>query len=57
MVNNNYKEWNKIAFIHWVDKALDVALSKRNMNGFKVTRIWPNFNPKAMDGRTKANEL
>jgi len=58
MVNNNYKEQNKIALINWVDKALDVTLSKRNIkNGFKVTRSWPNFNPKAMDGRTKLNEL
>jgi len=58
MVNNNYKERNKIVLINWVDKALDVVMSKRNIkNGFKVTRIWPNFNPKVMDGRTKPNEL
>jgi hypothetical protein len=58
MVNNNYKERNKIALINWVDKALDVILSKTNIkNGFEVKRIWPNFNPKAMDGKIKLSEL
>ncbi len=57
MVNNNYKDPNKIVFANWVDKTLDVTLSKRNINnGFKVTWIQP-FNPKAMDGRTKPSEL
>jgi hypothetical protein len=58
MVSNNYKERNKIVILNWVDKALDVALFKRIIkNGFKVTRIWPNFNTKAMDGKTKFSEL
>jgi len=40
MVNNNYKESNKIALENWVNKALDVVLSKRNIkNGFKVIGI------------------
>jgi hypothetical protein len=29
MVNNNYKEPDKIALTNWVNKALDVALSKK----------------------------
>jgi len=57
MVLNNYNEPNKVTFIGWVDKALDLALSKRNIkNGFQVTRICP-LNPKAMDGSTKPSEL
>jgi hypothetical protein len=57
MVSNNYKEPDKIAFANWVDKVLDVIMSKRNIkNGFKVIKIWP-LNPKDMDGRTKPNEL
>jgi hypothetical protein len=57
MVSNNYKEPDNIAFANWVDKALDATLSKRNIkNGFKVIGIWP-LNPKAMDGKTKLNEL
>ncbi len=48
---------NKVTLAGWVYKALDLALSKRNIkNGFQVTRIWP-LNPKAMDGGTKPNEL
>jgi len=39
MVNNNY-ELDKIVLAKWVDKTLDVALSKRNINnGSKVIRI------------------
>ncbi len=58
MVNNNYKEQNKIALVNQVDKALNVVLSKRNINnGFKITWVWHNFNPKAMDGKSKPNEL
>jgi hypothetical protein len=57
MVSNNCKEPDKIAFANCLDKALDVALSKKNIkNGFKVIGIWP-LNPKAMDGRTKLSEL
>jgi hypothetical protein len=57
MVRNNYNEPNKITLATWVNKALDIVLSKRNIKrGFKVIGIWP-FNPKAMDGRTKLNEF
>ncbi len=57
MVRNNYNEPDKATFASQVDKALDLALSKRNIkNGFQVTRIWL-INSKAMDGRTKPNEL
>lgn len=57
MVRNNYNEPNKATFASQVDKALNLALSKRNiMNGFQVIRIWL-INSKAMDGRTKPNEL
>ncbi len=57
MVKNNYNEPDKAIFTTWVDKALDVALSKRNIkNGFKVTGIWP-FNLKVMDGKIKRSEL
>jgi hypothetical protein len=31
MVRNNYNELNKATLIAWVDKALDVVLSKRNI--------------------------
>ncbi len=57
MVRNYYNEPNKVTFVGWVDKALDLALSKKNIqNGFQITRIWP-LNLKAMDARTKPSEL
>jgi hypothetical protein len=31
MVRNNDNELNKVTLVAWVDKALDVALSKRNI--------------------------
>jgi hypothetical protein len=31
MIKNNYNEPNKATFATWVDKALDVALSKINI--------------------------
>jgi hypothetical protein len=38
MVKNNYNELNKVTLVAWVDKALDVALSKKNIkSGFQVT--------------------
>jgi hypothetical protein len=43
MLNNNYKEGNKIALVNWVDKALDVALSKKiiknGLHGFGLILI------------------
>ncbi len=57
MVRINYNELDKATLIAWVDKALNIALSKRNIKSeFQVTRIW-HFNQKVMDGRTKLNEL
>jgi hypothetical protein len=38
MVRNNYNELNKVTLVAWVDKALDVVLSKRNIKTrFQVT--------------------
>jgi len=31
MVRNNGNEQNKVTLVAWVDKALDVTLSKRNI--------------------------
>jgi hypothetical protein len=43
--------------VGWVDKTLDLALTKTNiMSRFKGTRIWP-FNPRAMDSKTSFNTL
>ncbi len=41
----------------WVDKALDLALTRKNiMSGFKGTGIWP-FNPRAMDSKIGPSTL
>jgi hypothetical protein len=52
MVKRNYtKLSNKITLARWVNKALDLTLTRKNiMLGFKGTRIWP-FNPRAMDSK------
>ncbi len=51
MVKRNYIEPNKITLVGWVDKALNLALTRKNiMSKFKSTRIWP-LNPKAMDSK------
>jgi hypothetical protein len=40
MVRNNYNKLDKATLTTWVDKALDVALSKRNIkSGFQVIGI------------------
>jgi hypothetical protein len=40
MVRINYNELDKATFTAWVNKALNVALSKRNIkSGFQVTGI------------------
>ncbi len=37
MVRNYYNEPNKVTFVGWVDKALDLALSKTTSKmGFKL---------------------
>jgi hypothetical protein len=52
MFSRNYIEPNKLALARWVDKALDQALTRKNiMLGFKGIRIWPP-NLKAMDDKT-----
>ncbi len=57
MVKNNYNEPDKATLAAWVNKELNVVLSKRNIkNGFNATRIWP-FNPKAMDETIKPSEF
>jgi len=48
---------HKTIFATWIHKALDVVLSKININnGFKVIESWP-FNPNVMDGNIKLSEL
>jgi len=57
MVKNNHRKLNKATLINWVDKTPIQLLSKNNIKfNFKVTKVWP-FNPKAMDERTKPNDL
>jgi hypothetical protein len=49
MVRRNYTWPHKIALVGWVDKAVDLTLTQKNiMSGFKSTWIWP-LNPKAMN--------
>jgi hypothetical protein len=49
MVSRNCIEPSKIALTWWVDKALDQALTRKNIiSRFKGIRFWP-LNPKAMD--------
>jgi hypothetical protein len=42
MVRKNYIKVDKITLVGWVNKALDQALTSKNiMSWFKSTRIWP----------------
>ncbi len=51
MVKRNYTKPNKIALVGWVDKALNLALTRQNiMLRFKGIGIWP-LNPRAMDSK------
>jgi hypothetical protein len=51
MVRRNYIKLDKIALVGWVDKALDLAFTRKNiMSRFKGIGIWA-FNPKAMDSK------
>jgi hypothetical protein len=34
MVKNNYNELDKVTFATWVNKTIDVALSKRNIKNW-----------------------
>jgi hypothetical protein len=57
MINRNYIERNKIVLARWVDKTLNQALSRKNIIlRFKSIWICP-LNPKAMDERTRPNNL
>jgi hypothetical protein len=57
MVRRNYIEPYKITLVRWVDKTLNLALTKQNyMSRFKGTEIWP-LNPRAMDSKTNLNIL
>ncbi len=57
MVSRNYIEPNMITLARWVDKALDLTFTRKNiMLGFKGTWIWP-FNPKAMDSKIGLSTL
>ncbi len=57
MIRFNYYKWDKTTFVGWVDKALEISLSKYNIkNEFKITRIWL-FNLRAMDNKTMPNEM
>jgi hypothetical protein len=51
MVKRNCTKLNKITLVGWVDIALNLALTRKNiMSRLKGTRIWP-FNPRAMDSK------
>jgi hypothetical protein len=57
MVRKNYTKLDKITLARWVDKALDLALTRKNIiSRFKGTGIWP-LNLKAMDSKTSLNTL
>ncbi len=57
MSKNICKEPNKIMLIGWVDKALDLGLSKKYIKyGFKVVGIWP-INPRAMVDKILLSEI
>ncbi len=57
MVSKNYIEPYKITLVGWINKTLDLALTRKNiMSRFKGTRIWP-FNPRAMDSKISLNTL
>jgi hypothetical protein len=57
MVNDNVIEPNKITLLGWVDKALDQALTKKNIiSRFRVIGIWP-LNPNAMEEKTRFSNL
>jgi hypothetical protein len=51
MVKRNYTELDKITLTRWVEKALDLTLTRKNMMlGFKGIGIWP-LNLRAMDSK------
>ncbi len=57
MSKNICKEPNKIVLVGWVEKTLDLGLSKQNIKyGFKVIGIWP-INPRAMVDKILISEI
>jgi hypothetical protein len=57
MFRNNYRKLDKVTLAGWVDKTINQSLSNQNIKArFKTTRIWL-LNPKAMDNRSRPNEL
>ncbi len=57
MVRRNYVKLDKIALARWVDKALDLAFTSKNiMSRFKGIKIWA-LNPKAMDSKIGLNTI
>ncbi len=57
MVRSNHRKLNKATLVNWVNKTLNQLLFKKNIkSNFKAIKIWP-FNPKAMDEKTKPNDL
>jgi hypothetical protein len=57
MVRRKFIKPNKITLVRWVDLALDLTLTRKNiMLRFKVIGIWP-FNPRAMDLKTGPSTL
>jgi hypothetical protein len=57
MSKNICKEPNRIVLVGWVDKALNLGMSKQNIkHGFKVIGIWA-INPKAMVDKILLSEI
>ncbi len=57
MVRRNYIEPNKITLVGWVNKTLNLALTRQNiMSRFKGTRIWP-LHHRAMDSKIGPSTL
>jgi len=54
----NYIKLDKITLASWVEKALDLSLTKKNilLGVVRITRIWP-LNPTTMHEKTNLNNL
>jgi hypothetical protein len=57
IVKKSYTKPDKITLARWVDKTLNLTLTRNNiMSRFKSTKIWP-FNPRAIDSKTDLSTL
>jgi hypothetical protein len=57
VVKRNYTKLDKLTLARWVDKALDLTLTRNNiMSRFKSTRIWP-LNARAINSITDLSIL